>query len=228
MSTESPDARALFKSFMFFLRLNVKTFFMLLQLLQPELEAFDQHEIDKPVAGESRKSGRITVIARRLLPSLRHYSSWLKLNLGLLIGVDEFANDSLLSVQVKEMWRMYASTLSLLASTFSSKDLDSVEYLLEEDEDTLGFSPFKNELTESRYLQPDSETYKPKLQDHGVDRCHPNVENMARICDFLTDGLELAVNEVGLALSFLITTIANSTDERPDRSSRGHYDFHFS
>ena len=183
------------QAYFFFQRLNVSTFFALLQLLQPELERFtnDEDAIEKASPRSANGSDRITAVARRILPGLRHYSSWLISNTSFLLAQ---VGDTSLTVQIKEMWKIYANTLTLLAATFPVSALPSVDYLLDEDEDTLGFKPFNNGRTRRRYFRPEDE--KPKLKWHGsgVERHHPNVEMLGRVRDFLTDGLELALDEV--------------------------------
>lgn len=183
------------QAYLFFQRFNVSTFFTLLQVLQPELERFavDDDAMNDASSRATNGSDRITAVARRVLPGLRHYSSWLISNKAFLLAQ---VGDTSLTVQIKEMWKTYATTLTLLAATFPVSALPSMDYLLEEDEDTLGFKPFNNDRTKKRYFSPDDE--KPKLKWHGsgVERHHPNVEMLGRVRDFLIDGLELALDEV--------------------------------
>ena len=183
------------QSYLFFLRLNVKTMFTLLQVLQPELESLASAE-DEPKPGNAQLTGldQISAVARRVLPGLRHYSSWLTSNSAILVS--QLQLDTPLCVQVKELWKIYASTLTLLASTFSAPSLPCIDYLLEEDEDALGFKPFENEQAVGRYFLQDTNVMKPKWHSQGVERHHPNVEMAGRIRDFLTDGLRLAIDEV--------------------------------
>ena len=187
---ESAEIR---QSFYFLQRLNVKTFFTLLQILLPELERFVSEDVLEDGPRPAIGSARLTAVTRRVLPSLRQYSSWLTSNASIL---STQAEDSSLSVEVKEMWKIYANTLTLLASTFPVTELPSVEYLMEEDTDTLGFKPFANEHTRRRYYSADTGQQKPKNSDHGIPRHHPNVEMYARIRDFLTDGMFLQLQEV--------------------------------
>ena len=182
-------------SFFFFQRLNVKTFFTLLQVLQPELERFVTEDVDGTEKADSDESEKITAVARRIWPGLRHYSSWLTSNKHILIaGV----GDASLNVQIKELWKIYAATLTLLAATFPVSALPSIDYLLEEDEETLGFKPFDNNTTFRRFRVQGSEKLKPKLHDKGTERHHPNIEMLGRVRDFLTNGLKLALDEVSL------------------------------
>ena len=135
-------------------------------------------------------SEKITMVARRVLPGLRHYSSWLMSNPALLAAD---MGDTSLTVQIKELWRTYANTLTLLAATFPVPDLPSIDYLLEEDEDTLGFKPFEKDPNSTRYDVQAKRARLSKYHDHGIERHHPNIEMLGRVREFLTDGLELAV-----------------------------------
>ncbi|KAI9836318.1 MAG: hypothetical protein M1838_005083, partial [Thelocarpon superellum] len=170
-----PECRDNVQAYFFFLRLNVKTFFALLQVLNGEVQTGEMAD-------------KISSVTRRILPGLRHCSTWLVANSALLAAQ---VGDNSLNVQIKEMWRMYASSLTLLAATFAAETLPAAEYLLEEDEDTLGFKPFDTNATKSRYYVGDKK--KPRSYDVRVKRHHPNVEMLVRVRDFLTDGVELAV-----------------------------------
>lgn len=170
----------------------MKTLFTLLQVLRLELE--------RPVVENSQAngtgsgSGKLTSATRRVLPGLRHYSSWFIHNATILAaGV----GDTMLTVQIKELWKMYASALTLLVSTFPVSGLPPpLEYLLEEDEDTLGFKPFMNENNQRRYYSEDTGSQKPKWHDRGVQRHHPNLEMLGRIRDLLIDGMVLHSQKV--------------------------------
>ncbi|EEH46095.2 uncharacterized protein PADG_02245 [Paracoccidioides brasiliensis Pb18] len=165
---------------LFFQRLNVKTFFTLLQILVAELEC-------SAAANESEK---ISPVAQCVLPSLRHYSSWLLSNSGSLICEDQ---DTPLYVQIKEFWKMYASTLSLLTSSFDVPSLSEVSYLLHEDEDTLGFCPLVNDVTWRRYFNEHGQK-KPRSDD--VKEKQPvHIEMLFRVREFVIDGLDLVVQE---------------------------------
>lgn len=182
---------------LFFQRINVKTFFTLLQILSAEVERFAAEDSN----GKETKVGadKVTVVARRVLPALRHYSSWLLTVRDLLVACKE--KDTPLSVQITEFWKIYANTLTLLASTFDVVHLPDVEYLLEEDEETLGFAPLDKNVTSRRYLDMNGQR-KPRMHDVGVERSHPNIEMLYRIREFVIDGLDLVVGNVWM-LSYI-------------------------
>ncbi|KKK13414.1 hypothetical protein P175DRAFT_047883 [Aspergillus ochraceoroseus IBT 24754] len=192
-SSEEPVSNAS----LFFQRINVKTFFTLLQILLAEVERFaveDSNNKDTKVGAD-----KVTVVARRILPALRNYSSWLLTVNNLLMAYKE-EKDTPLAVQVTEFWKVYANALTLLASTFDVVHLPEVDYLLEEDEETLCFSPFSKGATSRRYLDTNGQQ-KPRMNDPGVERNHPNIEMLYRIREFVIDGLDLVVgNKIPIAL----------------------------
>ena len=184
------------QAFFFFQRINVRTFSTLLQILQPELERSGGGlERENHKVGPTKEIEKITVVARRVLPSLRHYSSWLLSN---AVVLSTGISDALLDVQIKELWKIYASTLTLIAATFRVPHLPPIDYLLEEDEDTIGFKPFMSHRQDMRYRPDDSESLKPKWHNKGVERHHPNIEMLGRVRDFLVDGIGLVVDHVSM------------------------------
>jgi hypothetical protein len=195
-SWTQPD-ESVSNSRLFFQRINVKTFFTLLQILLAELERFAVEDS----LSKDAKSGpdKVTAVARRVLPALRHYSSWLLIvNHSLVAHKEE--KDTPLAVQITEFWKIYANTLSLLASTFDVVHLPEIDYLLEEDEETLGFAPLDKDAASRRYLSATGQQ-KPRMTDVGVERSHPNIEMLYRIREFVIDGLDLVVsNRIPIAL----------------------------
>ncbi|KAH7128499.1 hypothetical protein B0J11DRAFT_578697 [Dendryphion nanum] len=173
------------QTYFYFLRLNVKTFFTLLQTLQPELERLSEgDDVTKNGDQPPRLSDKITAVARRVLPGLRLYSTWFRrywnvLNANIAV--------TLTNVEVQELWKAYAATLSLLASSFPVPDLPSDQYLLEEDVDTIGFEPLVSPIT--MRLWYNDNVLKPKWSD--LERNHPNIEMLMRVRDLLVDGLLL-------------------------------------
>lgn len=177
---------------LFLQRTNVKTFFTLLQILLAEVERF---AVEDPTNKETKTGlDKVTVVARRVLPALRNYSSWLLTVSNLLVAHKE-EKDTPLAVQITEFWKIYANTLTLLASTFDVVHLPEIDYLLEEDEETLCFAPLNVEATSRRYLDVNGQQ-KPRMNDPGVERSHPNMEMLYRIREFVIDGLDLVVSNV--------------------------------
>ena len=186
------------QAFYFFQRLNVKIFSTLLRIMQSELEDDASYETGR--SEDIDGSEKITPVIRRIVIGLRHYSTWLLSSIAFLLAE---SGDSSVNDQIRKFWRVYATTLTLLAATFSVSALRSIDYLLEEDEDTIGFKPFHSERARRRYDDQVTGKKKPRFHDECVERYHPNIEILGRLRDFLTDGLELALDEVsGLVLHF--------------------------
>lgn len=189
-----PSSTETVQSYFSFLCVNVMTFFTLLRILLSELERCMGDDSQRKDSGSGTGSVKLSTITRRVLPGLRHYSSWLTSNAAILAaGV----GDTALSIQVKELWKIYANALTLLVSTFPVSGLPApIEYLLEEDEDTLGFRPLDNKHAQRRYNSETTGARKPKWHDRGIHRQHPNVEMLGRIRDFLIDGMVIHTREV--------------------------------
>lgn len=164
---------------------------MLLQLLQPEL-AESGPESDVPdVTGRAQQTNMetITAVTRRILPALRQYSTWLVSRAEVINGQE---GNSVINVHIKEMWSMYCSTISLLVVAFPPENLPQVEYLLEEDADTVGFKPFRD--SELCDLYTTNGALKARFTDPGIERNHPNIEMLARVRDLLKDAMVLTVS----------------------------------
>lgn len=158
------------------MRLNVATFTTLHQVFQPELE---RAVGDKP----ENDAQTVSAVGRRMLPGLRLYSTWLRINYQTL--TDQLADTSM-SVLIKQLWQTYANTLSFLAATFPVERLPNLEYLLDEDDDTIGFMPFDLINGEKAF----------NWEDDSTEQAHPNDEMLARIRFLLEDGEHLCRKEV--------------------------------
>jgi hypothetical protein len=168
--------------------------FMLLQVLQPELEGPSDGEDIPGLDGQKSNANaeRITAVTRRVLPALRHYSTWFVSRAEI---IEAHVGNASLKVHIKELWKMYADTLSLLVSAFPPEILPEIDYLLEEDAATVDFRPFRDpELAPKCNLYVRGEQLKPRTTDQGISRNHPNVEMLARVRDLLTDGVELTTD----------------------------------
>jgi hypothetical protein len=188
MQASSPPEHIM-RTYFYFLRLNVKTFFILLQVLQPELERLSEADDVTQQNGDNARqlSDKITAVARRILPGLRLYSTWFARYWQVL---NANIADTLTTVDVQELWKAYAATLTLLTSSFPVDQLPQENYMLEEDTDTIGFQPLMSPDTMKVWYN--GEAMKPKWTD--IERNHPNVEMLMRIKDLLIDGLLLTQN----------------------------------
>ena len=170
--------------------------FVLLRTLQPELEDPITGEDLPNSTDETQPNGprdKITVITRRLLPAIRQYSIWLVSETDILVAT----HPASVSVYIKELWKMYADVLTGLINLFPVGELPCLDYLLEEDQTTVGFKPLRSPKQNSNCdLYIDSEgKMKPRHTDQGIERSHPNIEMQARVRDILLCGLALAMRD---------------------------------
>lgn len=184
------------QAFTGFLRLNIKTFITLLQSLRIEIS---QTENEATKSSTLPGPSKITTIIRRILPAVRHYSSWLHCSIDIILGyMGPDAPDDLLDL-VQTFFLVYANTMTLLATIYDVESLPMIEYLLEEDEDTIEFKPF-GEANRDRYFDMNIKTFKEKFHTHGMEKHHPNVEMLGRIRDLVRDSVIIAVKEVSFAI----------------------------
>lgn len=186
---EAPDTIQNEAAFKLFQRLNVRTFYTLLQLLQAEYKR-------RATASTADKAGFISPVTRRLLPGLRFYQFWL-LSRGALLSAH--LNEPKMELPIRQFWTTYIEVLVLLLSTTRFEDLPRVDYLFEEDEEIVGFRPLQEADIQQKYFIQNSTSRKPKCHEQGVKRHHPSSEMLCRVRDFVEDAVELAHNEVGVS-----------------------------
>ena len=186
--------------------MNISTFTALLQLVIEELEHQQEHGATN---SNTRKAvDRVTAVMHRVLPGIRHYSSWLLYSIESSISnlsQRQFPMGAKSNLQA--LWIAYTKALTAFMSSFTVSDLLDIEYLLEEDEDTIGFVPFRACKVQNRFIHDE----KPKPYGHLVSRHHPTREMLARIKELLLDGLEIVNGEVYSHIySHMRLTIADS------------------
>jgi hypothetical protein len=169
--------------------LNISTFIMLLNLLLEELGRLTSDSngaLDGPRANPSQ----ITPVTRRILPHLRLYSGWLLSTVQLLLS-----NQSV-QVPLEKLWQVYAEALSLLTNAFSILDLPEISYLLDEDQDTVAFTPFNNFVKEKRFCDGTGQI-KPAHTDAAFGPRSPDNDMLYRIKCLIKEGVYLCRQQVG-------------------------------
>lgn len=189
---------------MHFFRFNVKTFTALLRVLYDELKAVDLTDNGEDDA--TRLAARLSVTSRRLLRTVRVYSSWLVTMTHLFEGL---AIDDVLQGAIEEFWPIYAKVVDLVAAIFPIWDLEElteVTYLLEEDADTLGFKPLRDDKTLAVWCHATG-VQKLVFSDMRVQRVSSDEEMLKRVKDFLVTGLYLANDDDSAPLKLQATRI---------------------
>ena len=177
----------------YFLKFNVRVMGALLGLLHSQLNDVEKGQqvlrsMPKPA------EDKITPVMRKLLPSLVNYSSWLVMNAELFPSItgdgpffDTFGTD------VEEFWLVYAMALTRIMRNFEVKDLPDIDYLLDEDEETIGFKPFQDLRLRDRYVYNGTR----KLSGSSTARFHPMKEMLGRLRRLVKDGTLISNMAVG-------------------------------
>ncbi|KAL8989632.1 MAG: hypothetical protein Q9177_001524 [Variospora cf. flavescens] len=181
----APELSQIELAFKSFQRLNIQTFSTILQLLKSAYEPRAKEYVSKEV-------NVVTSTARRLLPSLRYYSSWLMSRAALLAAQ---LGDLTMGRIIKGFWTTYVETLTIILSNTNFEDLPRPDYLLDEDEEIIGFKPLQEEQSPQKKLNPEVSTRKPQCHEHGIKRHHPDIEMLCRIRDLVEDAIELAQSQ---------------------------------
>ncbi|KAI5368066.1 Putative telomerase activating protein Est1 [Septoria linicola] len=176
------------QSFYYYFRLNLKTFTTLLRTFYDDLRVLllNMSNYDVELAS------KLTQLGCRLLPCLRVYNNWLCTMVAMIQGLstDDFIADS-----VSQFWPAYARTIDLIAQAFpiwDLEDVEEIEYMLEEDIETLQFTPLLDEQTRKTWFIKASGTTRARFSDRGVVRSSREEEMLHRVRDFLSGGLNLA------------------------------------
>ena len=121
----------------------------------------------------------ISAVLRRLLPSLRILSKWLKLQLDYITRCQRSGQ---LGPQITQFWDNYTRLVIALATLFPIDHLPSLTQPLEEDIDMKGFIPLAWGMNRN--------------QGEGEHDFHPNEEQLMRISDLQVDAKLLAQTSV--------------------------------
>lgn len=146
----------------------------------------------------------ISAILRRILPSLRIISKWLKLNttyLSRLASPSPSGNDQVSSPELRaaisSFWDTYHAFFQSSSKLFILERLPSITKPLEEDLDMRGFAPLQKGKTADIDSFAAGATSAVDSTDMGGDgngddegrEVHPNEEHLMRLGDIQVDGL---------------------------------------
>jgi hypothetical protein len=137
----------------------------------------------------------ISAVLRRILPSLRIISKWIKSHTDYVSRTALTPNEQLRQA-IEEFWQRYYQLMAALDKLFPIAQLPSLHEALEEDVDMRGFLPLKRGLTEK---SSNGQEFR-----HDV---HPNEEQLMRISDLLVDA-KLLMQNVGYHLIALMPRLA--------------------
>ncbi|WVW81655.1 hypothetical protein I302_103650 [Kwoniella bestiolae CBS 10118] len=132
----------------------------------------------------------ISAILRRILPSLRIVSKWIKLDLEYLFRQKESHPTSTI---IKDFWITYKKLIDELLGVFPISQLPSLPEPLEEDLDMKGFLPLQRGITTEGGSNESNDL-------EGQGEVHPNEEQLMRLADIQVDAKLIMQSAVGSAL----------------------------
>jgi hypothetical protein len=174
------DDSAALRSYERLQHFNISCFFMLLKLLLDELQQRAKSANHTSSSAPAEYS-QMSPVIRRILPHLRVYSGWLLSTVQFLL-VSRSAK-----VQLSELWQVYAEALSLLVQSFPVTTIPEIPYLLDEDQDTVAFTPFEASVREKRFHG----SAKPPYSEAVFGKRSPEKEMLYRIKCLTKDALHL-------------------------------------
>lgn len=189
---------------------NIKTFTFFLRLFSEDLRA-TLLRLENP---DIEPAALLTQTVRRLLPCLRVYTNWLVKNLQKVLGIVETGVPG--ADCVWQFWSSYAKALDLINQAFSIWELDgsaSVDYMLEEDVNTLQFLPVSDNATIDTWYTGFSGHLKPLHSDSDVVCRSPDEEMLYRVRDFLNKGSTIAFHEAAAPINLRGTRIFFGSEE---------------
>ena len=171
---------------------NIDFFIVLLRMLHLELKSLAQVQADKVEGSDSIHS--MTPPARKILPLVRLYSSWLLSKAEKLLEAQQTQN---FHPHLSMLWQGYAATTSRLVEVFQIQDLPEVNYLLDEDYDTAAFLVWSEKAKERRLFDVTG-NMKPSRSEAGPGTVlPPDMEMLARVRDLVTDSVYFKKKKVG-------------------------------
>jgi len=167
--------------------------FQLLLAVYTEYVAVSLAEVNEALAARNGESAidddegyepelhlHISAILRRMLPSLRIFSKWLKLHTEYMARVQRSGQ---LAIPIQHFWDNYRKLVVTLATLFPIDCLPHLSEPLEEDVDMRGFIPLAWGMIKGK-----------RETQHDF---HPNEEQLMRIADLQVDAKLLAQTQVG-------------------------------
>jgi hypothetical protein len=181
--------------------LNLAVFTMLLCVLSKELLSMTI-EIGGRIRDVSQSIALLTPVICRVLPCLRLYSAWLVSDLEMLHKTAAIGN----RLGLEEFWPRYAECLSYLSELYPLADFLDVPYFLDEERDTLHFTPFDDRTRRFLHLDGRGQEKPNREQSNALlcsDAQRPDMEMLFRIKGLLRIGAYLVKHAVSSSPSFL-------------------------
>lgn len=136
----------------------------------------------------------ITAVLRRILPSLRIASKWLKLHLDY---VSRFTGSSAVGSGIAAFWSRYHRFIAAISHIFPLLKLPELAHPLEEDRDMRGFIPLSRGLSGRGDATGDIAAGLAE-----ADEVHPNEEQLMRLADLQVDATLILQAQVSVSQDY--------------------------
>lgn len=181
------------RAYLFYSQITVKTISTLLQVFCTDLEKTGREDDPPRPDGRHTPLSRLTVLASKVLPTLRLCGAWLLANPHIVAA--SIVGDAL-RTETDGLWAVFTRTLNLMASAFTMTQLPELSYQLQEDVESTGFMPLICERTDELSSVKATSLNQPRYSDRDTKRLKPDMEMLGRIREFMIDGLVLAHDPV--------------------------------
>lgn len=183
----------------FILRFNVRWIETLSRLLQSELRDFSKsalpasEQASRQDLEKEEQPERSSAFTDTILPLTRIYMAWLYIYRTDIVDYQDH-----LGTFVVDMFRVLASSLTVMANEFNKGITGPSKYLLAEDFEALGMKPF-DEATlapiSSLHHVPETGCFKRHWEDSDLPRASLEQEMLSRVYDWMNYGFALALDE---------------------------------
>ncbi|QDS77582.1 hypothetical protein FKW77_001625 [Venturia effusa] len=179
------------KACLFLLHHNVNLFRELLRHLYDKLE----NQSRESVSSNSQDfMSKVPPVAETTLQCIRIYTLWMVKTWSVLQNLVESGSPDhvIMAADIRDLWHIFADCLNAIYQQYplpDSKAIDAVEYLLTEDENTLGFRALHGSKNDNVWMKDD----KPKaiFREQKSDALQEQ-EHLIRLRDIVTRGFIIA------------------------------------
>lgn len=199
------------KACLFLLHHNVKLFRELLCHLYDKVESQTRDSVN---SSSQDFMGKLPPVTETTLYCIRLYTLWLVKTWKPLQALVEsgHSDHAVIATDIRHLWHIFADCLNAIYQQYpllDSKSVEDVEYLLEEEESTVGFRP----LHDAKNADVWKKDGKPKaiFRKQKSDALREQ-EHLIRLRDIVTRGIIIAQEPVSLPLSLKLGPQLNYAD----------------
>jgi hypothetical protein len=207
------------EAYFFFLRHNVRTFLELLRNLHAQLDKHFREGVESKQ--DSSSTGKIPPVSEPAMFAIRLYSFWFTKNWAFLqkcMSTDQ--PDFVTANHIRELFTILAPIVTMIFEQYPLADVSSIaelEYLLKEEEQTMGFLPLQDESTLDVWMK-EGEPKRVLRTVKGEEQT--NIEHLIRLRDLFARIVAISQDAVGFFNLFKCMPYSDSDPVFPFRLAR--------